>query len=145
MFHEIQAIGRLGGDPTVREFEDGGRVATFSLAVNDNYKNKAGEKVERTVWFRCSAWGARGDVMARYLHKGDPVRVVGRMRFDEETGGPRIWTDDSGNPRASYEISVDSFTFLPGGKGGSGDSGSGDEFDEMAASFAGTTSPKMPF
>jgi single-strand DNA-binding protein len=67
---------------------------------------------QETVWFRVSVWGKQAEVCNQYLSKGRQVLVEGRLTAEKETGGPRIWTDQNGKPRASYEVSAFEVRFL---------------------------------
>ena len=87
-FAQITVSGNIGADPEVRDV-NGTKVANFSVAVNENYTNKAGEKVEKTHWYRCEAWdGSNGkglvtNVIEPYLKKGSTVFVQGQPIIEE--------------------------------------------------------------
>ena len=81
-FHMTIVEGNLGADPEVVEFESGNKVVNFPVAVNEKFINRAGEKVERVTWYRVQAWGNTGKAVADYKEKGDPVVVIGNMRYD---------------------------------------------------------------
>jgi single-strand DNA-binding protein len=92
-------IGHLGKDPEIRSFQDGGRVAHFSIATSESWKDKeSGERKERTEWHRVSitSEGLVG-VAEKYLKKGAKVYVEGKL----ET---RKWADRDGNERYTTEI-----------------------------------------
>jgi len=74
--NRIEIIGFLGQDAEVKETSNN-QVINFSVAVDDSYKNKAGEKVEKTVWFECARWG-NNTQMAQYLKKGQQVFISGK-------------------------------------------------------------------
>jgi single-strand DNA-binding protein len=111
MFHTIIIAGNLGRDPEMRYTPSGQAVTNFSVAVNDNYTNSQGEKVERTIWFRISTWGKQAEICNQYLKKGRKVLVEGRLVADPATGGPRIWQGQKGTG-ASYEVSASTVRFL---------------------------------
>ncbi len=111
-FHTTIVVGNLGRDPEMRYLPSGQAVTSFSVAVNDNHTNNNGEKVERTIWVRVSAWGKHGEVCNQYLKRGSKVLVEGRLTADPATGGPRIWTGQDGSARASFEISAQTVRFL---------------------------------
>ena len=115
MYHKVTVIGNLGGDPEMRYTQDGTPVTSFSVATNRKWKNKDGSQGEETVWIRVSAWRRLAEVCNQYLSKGKQVYVEGRLTPDKETGGPRIWTANDGQPRASYEITATEvkLTILP--------------------------------
>ena len=121
MFQQITLLGRLGNDPEMRYTPSGVPVATFSLAVN-RYKNNAeGQREEKTIWFRVTAWQRNAELVSQYLTKGRQVLVIGEI---EE---PRPWTDREGNTRASLEVTARQIQFV----GGRGDSaGASDEYNQ---------------
>ena len=112
MYQKVIVVGNLGRDPEMRYTPGGQAVTNFSVATNRRYTASSGERVDETVWFRISAWGRLAETCNQYLRKGRKVLVEGRLTADQETGGPRIWTDQSGSPRASFEISAVNVQFL---------------------------------
>lgn len=115
MFSQITLVGRLGSDPTMRFTPGGKAVTTFSLATSRSYTDSAGKKVDETTWWRVSAWGAQAESCNQYLSKGSAVLVVGRLRPDPETGGPRVYTRKDGTTGASFEVTAENVRFLPSG------------------------------
>lgn len=111
-FHTVIITGNLGRDPEMRYTPSGQAVTNLSVAVNDDYTNSSGERVKRTIWFRVSAWGKQAEVCNQYLQKGSKVLVQGRLNVDPATGGPRIWSGQDGQSRASYELSAQTVRFL---------------------------------
>lgn len=89
--------GNLGRDPDIRN-AGGGNVAGFTVAVNNSYKDRSGEWVEKTAWVRCSAFGRLADKVSE-LRKGDGVVVTGKLES-------RQWQDKDGNKRESLEINA---------------------------------------
>lgn len=123
MYQKIIIAGNLGGDPELRYTQDGTPVANFSVATNRRWTNQDGSRGEETVWFRVSVWRRQAETCNEYLRKGRQVLVEGRMNVDPATGGPRVWTGQDGQPRASYEITAFTVKFL----GGRGDAVEGGE------------------
>jgi single-strand DNA-binding protein len=80
-FNQITILGRLGNDPTTRDTRTETTVTHFDVAVDESYKNKAGEKIEKVTWFRCEAWNGRGKAIGQYIGKGNRILVNGRMEF----------------------------------------------------------------
>ena len=80
-FNQITILGRLGNDPTTRDTRTETTVTHFDVAVDESYKNKAGEKIEKVTWFRCEAWNGRGKAVAQYIGKGNRILINGRMEF----------------------------------------------------------------
>ncbi|OQY25979.1 MAG: hypothetical protein B6I34_00910 [Anaerolineaceae bacterium 4572_32.1] len=112
MYQKITIIGNLGKDPEMRYTANGTPVTSFSVATNRRWKNDDGSKGEETVWFRVSAWRGLAEICNQYLSKGRQVFVEGRLQPDKATGGPRIWTGNDGQPRASFEITALTVQFL---------------------------------
>jgi single-strand DNA-binding protein len=122
MWHKVILIGNLGRDPEMRYTPSGQAVTSFSVAINDNYTANDGQKMERTIWVRISAWGKQAETCNQYLHKGSKVLVEGRLTADAATGGPRIWNRQDGTPAASYEVTASTVRFLsPRTEGGGGE------------------------
>lgn len=101
---QVTLVGHLGRDPQTKHVPSGESVTEFSIATSR--KRKDGES---TTWWRCAMWGKRGEVIARYLKKGDPILVSGEPHM-------RPWTDNTGAERQSLEVDVREFAFI-GGKG----------------------------
>ena len=80
-------IGNVGGDPEVRTFDSGSKLVEFSVAENRKFK---GETL--TNWFRCKAWGQKGELIAQYVKKGDKIGINGRIEIRKDEQG-RYWTD----------------------------------------------------
>ena len=91
--NQINLIGRLGQDPTVRYFESGKVVAKCSLAVNRRSKNKD----ESPDWFPIECWGRVAEILAEYTKKGSLIAVEGELTFDE-------WTDKETNEKRSKPV-----------------------------------------
>lgn len=112
-------IGNLGKDPEVRYLQSGDAVANFSLATNEVWTDKSGQKQERTEWHRVEVFGKPAQVVRDYLSKGRQVYVEGSIRYDE-------WTDKDGNKQKMTKIRVsgpNSRLVLLGGKGEGGPKG----------------------
>lgn len=110
-----QGIGRLGQDPESKATPNGQTVVNFSMACQDDYKDKSGEKVERTEWVRVVMWGQSAEIFAKYATKGSKVYVEGKLTT-------RKWQDTNGNDKYTTEVTASGFEFL-GGKNDGGDSG----------------------
>ena len=93
-FQKCFFLGNLGSDPQVRFF-DSGNVCTFSLAINESYVDKQGNKQQRTEWVRIAVWGKQAEPCAQYLTKGRAVLVEGRLRTTEREvdGHKRQYTE----------------------------------------------------
>lgn len=111
-FHTVILVGNVGRDPEMRYTPTGQAVTSFSVATNRQYVNNNGETIKETAWFRVSVWGKQAETCNQYLKKGARVLVEGRLTPDPNTGGPRIWTGQDGQPRASFEITAQVVRFL---------------------------------
>lgn len=77
--NKVQLIGNLGNDPEIVTTESGAKLAKFSLATNETYKNAKGEKVTDTQWHNVVAWGRTAEVIEKFLNKGKEVVVEGKL------------------------------------------------------------------
>lgn len=105
MFNQVTLIGRLGQDPDLKYLTDGTPVLTISVATDESYTDRDGNKVERTEWHRVVVFQRRAEACAAYLHKGSLVHVVGRLTT-------RKWQDSSGEDRYITEIRASKVQFL---------------------------------
>ena len=112
MYQTVILAGNLGRDPEMRYTPSGQAVTSFSVATNRQYTNNNGETIKETIWFRISVWGKMAETCNQYLKKGSKVLVEGRLTADAATGGPRIWTGQDGQPRASFEVNAQTVRFL---------------------------------
>lgn len=106
--NKVILIGRLGQDPVVRTFQGGGSVCAFSIATDNTWKDKNGQKQSKTTWHQISVFGKAGDVCAKYLSKGSSVAVEGRYESDQ-------FTDKNGVERTSFKVIAENVQFLGGG------------------------------
>ncbi len=93
--NKVSLIGRLGAQPEVVTFDSGRTLARFSLATNENYKNKEGEWQENTQWHSITAWGKTAELVAKFLNKGQEVLVEGRIvnnSYETKDGEKRYGT-----------------------------------------------------
>ncbi|NJN42350.1 MAG: single-stranded DNA-binding protein [Flammeovirgaceae bacterium] len=105
--NSVQLIGRLGKDPEVKSFESGKKLASFSIATNESYKNQKGEKIEETQWHNIVIWGKLADIADKYLRKGAEVAVEGKLVH-------RSYETSKGEKRYVSEINVNDFVMLGG-------------------------------
>ncbi|HXZ97467.1 MAG TPA: single-stranded DNA-binding protein [Burkholderiales bacterium] len=110
--NKVIIIGNLGRDPDVRYMPDGGAVANISVATTDTWKDKSGEKQERTEWHRVAFFGKLAEIAGEYLKKGSQVYVEGSLRT-------RKWQDKEGQERYTTEIVADRMQMLGSRAGGS--------------------------
>ena len=95
--NKVQLIGNLGNDPEIITMESGKKLAKFSIATNETYKNAQGEKVTDTQWHNVIAWGKTADIIESYVTKGKEVAVEGKLTN-------RSWDDKDGNKRYTTEV-----------------------------------------
>lgn len=124
MYQKVVIVGNLGRDPEMRYTPSGQAVTNFSVATNRRWTNSDGSPGEETCWWRVTAWGKLAETCNQYLSKGRQVLVEGRMNPDPETGGPRLWTSQDGQSRASFELTAFTVQFLGGRDAGGMESGS---------------------
>jgi single-strand DNA-binding protein len=117
-------IGRLGKDPETRYMTNGEAVTNVSLATSENYKDKSGEKQERTEWHNLVMYRRLAEIAGEYLKKGSMIYVEGRIQT-------RKWQDKDGKDRYTTEIVVNEMKML-GSKSGSG-SGSFEVVEDQSA------------
>jgi single-strand DNA-binding protein len=107
--NKVILVGRLGRDPETRYTGGGQAVANFSLATDETYRDRNGERQKRTEWHRIVAWAKLAEIAQQYLKKGSLVYVEGRIRSRE-------WNDKEGQKRTAFEIVASNFRML-GGRG----------------------------
>jgi single-strand DNA-binding protein len=125
-FNKIIIVGNLGRDPELRYTPQGIAVCNFSLATNEKKRDKSGEMQDVTTWFRVTLWRNQAENAAKYLTKGSPVYIEGRLGVEE-------WTDRDGNNRYTLEVQATDMHFISAGARG------GEEYSGPAggAEFAG--------
>jgi len=103
--NKVILVGRLGKDPEVKYTPSGAPVAKFSLATDESFKDRTGEKQQHTEWHNIVAWNKLAEICGEYLTKGKLVYIEGRIRSHQ-------WEDQSGNKRTAYEIIANSMQML---------------------------------
>ncbi|RBW59249.1 single-stranded DNA-binding protein [Tenacibaculum sp. E3R01] len=94
--NRVQLIGNLGNDPEIITLESGKKLAKFSIATNETYKNSTGEKVTDTQWHNIVAWNKTAEIIEKYLEKGNEVVIEGKLTsrsFDDKEGNKRYVTE----------------------------------------------------
>lgn len=107
--NRVQLIGNLGMKPEIKTLESGKKLAKFSIATNETYKNAKGEKITDTQWHNVIAWNKTAEIAELFLDKGKEVAIEGKLTT-------RTWDDENGNKRYTTEI-VCSELLLLGVKG----------------------------
>jgi single-strand DNA-binding protein len=105
--NRVILVGRLGRDPETRYTGSGQAVANFSLATDESYKDRNGERQKRTEWHKIVVWGKQAEIAQQYLKKGSLIFIEGRIQSRE-------WQDKEGQKRTSFEIVASNFRMLGG-------------------------------
>src|SRR5499433_1597988 len=134
--NKVILVGRLGRDPETRFTTGGQAVANFSVATDESYKDRNGERQKRTEWHKIVVWGKQAEIAQQYLKKGSLVFIDGRIQSRE-------WQDKEGQKRSSFEIVATNFRMLGGRSegmaagasagGGTGSSRGADDFESHGA------------
>lgn len=103
--NKVQLIGNLGNAPEVKNTESGKKMARFSIATNESYRNASGEKVTETTWHNLVAWGKVAEIAEKYLNKGSEVAIEGKLIN-------RSYTDKDGNKKYITEVQVNELLLL---------------------------------
>jgi single-strand DNA-binding protein len=107
-------MGNLTRDPELRVTPKGTPICQFSLAINREWKTETGEKQEEVTYIDCECWGKQGEVIAKYVTKGRPLFVAGRVKQD-------LWEDKATKEkRSKLKVVVESFQFLGDAKANGG-------------------------
>jgi single-strand DNA-binding protein len=133
-YNRVLLMGNLTRNPEIRYTPSGTAVADLGLAVNESFKNKAGETVEQTCFVDVVVWGRQAETSAEYLQKGSPVFVEGRLQLDQ-------WESQQGEKRSKLRVRADRVQFL-------GSPGKGTEYapapEASAPPAAGSAPPASP-
>jgi len=134
--NKVILVGNLGQDPESRTFSNGGEVVNLRIATSENWKDRDGNRQERTEWHSVAIFNENlGRVAKNYLRKGSKVYIEGQLQT-------RKWQDQSGNDRYTTEIVLQKFrgelVLLDArGEGGGGGSFGGDDYGSSSGSFGG--------
>ena len=130
--NKVILIGHLGKDPEVQTFEGGNMKCKFTLATTETFKDKSGQKQEQTEWHNVVMWGALADIAQKFLRKGTPVYLEGKIKS-------RSWDDaQSGQKKYITEIVADNMNML-GGKDGA--SNGGGNYQNNNQAFSAPSAP----
>ena len=117
--NKVFLIGNLTRDPELRTTPKGTAICQFGLAVNRQFKDESGATRDETTFVDIEAWGKQGELVSKYLSKGSPAMVEGRLKLDQ-------WEDKtSGQKRSKLKIVLDNVQFLSTRGGGGGGAGGG--------------------
>jgi single-strand DNA-binding protein len=132
--NKVILVGRLGRDPETRFTGGGQAVANFSMATDETYKDRNGEKQKRTEWHKIVVWGKQAEIAQQYLKKGSLLFLEGRIQSRE-------WQDKEGQKRTSFEIVASNFRMLGGRSEGAAASGGGGAQRSGGDDFEGHAAP----
>ena len=113
MLNKVMLIGRLGKNPELKYTQGGSPVCSFSIATDENWKDAAGEKQQRTTWHAIVAWNKLAEICGQYLEKGKLIYVEGKIQIRE-------WEDKEGGKRKTTEIVINNMTMLSSPNANSG-------------------------
>jgi len=122
-FNKIILVGNLGRDPELRYTPQGIAVCSFTMATNERRKDKSGETQDITTWFKVTLWRQQAETAAKYLSKGRPVYIEGRLRIEE-------WTDRDNNNRYTLDVQATDMQFISAGREEGGAEYSGGHHDD---------------
>lgn len=105
--NKVQLVGNLGNTPEIITLESGKKLAKFSMATNETYRNNNGEKVTDTQWHNIVAWNKTAEIIENYLDKGSEVMIEGKLTT-------RSWDDKEGNKRYITEVVCNELLMLGG-------------------------------
>jgi len=112
--------GNLTRDPELRKIPSGQAVVELGLAVNERYRNQAGEEVKKACFVDVTVWGKQAETCAQFLRKGAPALVEGKLQFDQ-------WETPEGGKRSKLRVVADRVRFLSGAGGARDGEGMEDE------------------
>ena len=139
--NKVFLIGNLTRDPELRTTPKGTAICQFGIAVNRQFKDESGATRDETTFVDVEAWGKQGELVSKYLSKGSPAMVEGRLKLDQ-------WEDKtSGQKRSKLKVVLDNVQFLSSRQGAgapAGAPGSGDEADGPAFSSPPKASRPAP-
>jgi len=136
--NKVILVGHLGRDPELRYTPSGAAVANFTLATNEAWTDKSGEKQERTEWHRIVVWGKQAEIVGEYLAKGKQVFIEGSLQTRE-------WNDKEGNKRQTTEVKALRVIMLGRGEGRAEAAAGGRTADMDAGSEPQTNEDDIPF
>lgn len=136
MINKVILVGRLGADPEIRYTQDGAMVTNLNVATNEQWKDKDGEKQQRTEWHRVVTFRKLAEICGNYLSKGSLVYLEGRIQT-------RSWDDKDGNKRYTTEIIASTMQMLDR-KGQSSDYSEGTA-NSYGGGSPGTYEDDVPF
>lgn len=133
-FNKVIIVGNLTRDPELRVTPQGLSIAKMSLAVNRNFRNANGEDQEETTFVDVDAFGKPAEIISKYMGKGRPILVEGRLKTDS-------WTNQAGEKRSKLKVVLENFQFMGGRGDENGDGGRSGYSSAPAASAPSNAEP----
>jgi single-strand DNA-binding protein len=136
-FNKIIVVGNLGRDPELRYTPQGNAVCNFSMATNEKRRGRDGDMQDVTTWFRITLWGKQAENASKYLAKGSPVYIEGRLRVEE-------WSDRDGKSRYTLDVQATDMQFISSRgdeMSGSSQTTEGDFTDDFSGAASPANSP----
>lgn len=121
-FNQVNLMGHLTKSPELAYLESQTAVCNFGLAVNDKYKSSSGKLMEKVLFIDCTLFGKRGEAFNKYLKKGDPVMITGKLVYE-------TWTDKEDKKHYKHKVQVREFAFI-GGKKSTADGAAPDDTND---------------
>ena len=112
-YNKVMLMGNLTRDPQLSYLPSQTAVVEFGLAINRNWTSKDGEKKEETCFVECKAFGRTAENLNKYMSKGRPLFVEGRLTYE-------AWTAQDGTKRSRHRVTVENFQFIDSGRGQGG-------------------------
>lgn len=106
--NRVELIGRVGNEPEITVTEKGDKVASFSLATNEFYKDASGKKMKLTDWHKIVAWKGGAEIIQKYVKKGSLIGVEGKLKT-------KSYQDKTGNKRYVTEVRMENVLLFPSG------------------------------
>lgn len=110
-YNKVMLMGNLTRDVELKQTPNNQPVAEICIAVNRKFRTRDGDDREETTFVDCEAWGRTAETMAKYLSKGRPVFIEGRLKLDQ-------WEDREGNKRSKLRVVIENFQFVDSRPGG---------------------------
>ena len=136
--NKVFLMGNLTRDPQLSYLPSQTAVTEFGLAVNRRWVGKDGQKKEDTCFVDCRIYGKQAETLNKYMTKGRPLFIEGRLDFDS-------WTAQDGSKRSKHRITVESFQFVDSGSSASDSTKSGSADDDYSQSGSDEGSDDIPF
>lgn len=135
-YNKVLLMGNLTRDPQLSYTPSQTAVVDFGLATNRRWTAQDGSQREETCFVDCRAFGRMAENINKFMNKGRPIFIEGRLTFD-------TWTGQDGTKRSKHRVTVENFTFLPGA-GGPGPDPSGQGYDAQAGPPGGHANDNIP-